>query len=47
MSKSKADSDANIVMGGFLVNSKPAFVLFDSGPSHSFLSQYFIEKHSF
>ncbi|XP_057545909.1 uncharacterized protein LOC130824905 [Amaranthus tricolor] len=47
MSKSEAESDANIVTGTFLVNSKPAFVLFDSGASHSFLSKSFIEKHSF
>ena len=46
MSKSEAESDANIVTGTFLVNSKPAFVLFDSGASHSFLSKSFIEKHS-
>ncbi|XP_057532869.1 uncharacterized protein LOC130810753 [Amaranthus tricolor] len=45
-SKSEVESDANIVTGTFLVNSKPAFVLFDSGASHSFLSKSFIEKHS-
>ncbi|XP_057517969.1 uncharacterized protein LOC130798888 [Amaranthus tricolor] len=46
MSKSEVESDGNIVTGTFLVNSKPAFVLFDSGASHSFLSKSFIEKHS-
>ena len=47
MSKSEVESDANIVTGTFLVNFKPAFVLFDSGASHCFLSKSFIEKHSF
>jgi hypothetical protein len=29
----------------FLVNHHPTFVLFDSGASHSFMSQTFASKH--
>jgi len=29
----------------FLVNKHPAIVLFDSGASHSFMSQTFASKH--
>jgi hypothetical protein len=38
--------DANIVYGMFLVNSIPASVLFDSGASHSFITESFKEKHN-
>ena len=31
--------------GMFLVNKHPAIVLFDSGASHSFMSQTFASKH--
>jgi hypothetical protein len=34
----------DIVLGTFLVNSTPARVLFDSGASHSFVTENFIEK---
>jgi hypothetical protein len=38
--------DADIVYGMFLVNSIPASVLFDSGASHSFITQSFVKKHN-
>jgi hypothetical protein len=34
----------NIVLGTFLVNSTPARVLFDSGASHSFMTENFVTK---
>jgi hypothetical protein len=34
----------NVVLGTFLVNSIPARVLFDSGASHSFVTEHFVEK---
>ena len=35
----------DVVLGTFLVNSAPASVLFDSGASHSFINEKFVEKH--
>ena len=37
---------ADVVYGMFLVNSIPASVLFDSGASHSFITESFVEKHN-
>jgi len=34
-----------VTAGMFLVNKHPAIVLFDSGASHSFMSQTFASKH--
>ena len=34
-----------MTVGMFLVNKHPAIVLFDSGASHSFMSQTFASKH--
>ena len=34
-----------VTAGTFLVNQHPAVVLFDSGASHSFMSQIFASKH--
>jgi hypothetical protein len=34
----------NVVLGTFLVNSTPARVLFDSGASHSFMTENFVKK---
>ncbi|XP_074313456.1 uncharacterized protein LOC141648628 [Silene latifolia] len=39
MGKEAAKEDAHIVTGTFLINSKPTFVLFDSGATHSFISR--------
>jgi hypothetical protein len=38
--------DVNMVYGMFLINSKPASILFDSGASHSFVTKSFEEKHN-
>jgi hypothetical protein len=38
--------DADIVYGMFLIDSIPASVLFDSGASHSFITESFMEKHN-
>jgi hypothetical protein len=38
--------DADVVYGMFLVNSISASVLFDSGASHSFITESFMEKHN-
>jgi hypothetical protein len=38
--------DADVVYGIFLINSIPASVLFDSGASHSFITNSFMEKHN-
>jgi hypothetical protein len=34
----------DVVMGTFLVDSVPAKVLFDSGASHSFVTEHFVSK---
>ena len=34
-----------VTVGMFLVNKHPAIVLFDSGASHSFMSQAFASKY--
>jgi hypothetical protein len=34
----------DVIMGTFLVNSIPARVLFDSGASHSFVTEHFVKK---
>ncbi|XP_074283690.1 uncharacterized protein LOC141608227 [Silene latifolia] len=39
MGKEAAKEDAHVVTGTFLVNSKPTFVLFDSGATHSLISR--------
>ena len=37
----------NVVIGMFMVNSYPAIVLFDTGATHSFITQSFVEHHGF
>jgi hypothetical protein len=41
----EAQGNKNIVLGTFLINSVPATVLFDSGASHSFITEQFVAKH--
>jgi hypothetical protein len=38
--------DADVVYGMFLINFIHASVLFDSGASHSFITESFVEKHN-
>ena len=40
-----AEDDANVVLKMLLVNSHPASVLFDSGASHSFISDRYALSH--
>jgi len=35
-----------VVLGTFLINSKPASILFDSGATHSFIAEQFVVKHN-
>lgn len=41
MQKEEAEADDTVITGTFPVNSVPAYVLFDSGASHSFISTAF------
>jgi hypothetical protein len=34
-----------VVIGMFMVNTHPAIVLFDTGATHSFITQSFVEHH--
>jgi hypothetical protein len=34
-----------VMMGTFLVANHPAVILFDSGASHTFISEKFVEKY--
>ncbi|WVZ49155.1 hypothetical protein U9M48_000532 [Paspalum notatum var. saurae] len=36
----------NVVIGTFLVNSKPATVLFDTGATHSFITKAYVDQHN-
>jgi hypothetical protein len=42
----QAQNDAGVVLGTFFVNSVPATVLFDSGASHSFITDQFVTKYN-
>jgi hypothetical protein len=41
----QAQDAPGVVLGTFSVNSVPATVLFDSGASHSFITEQFVAKH--
>jgi hypothetical protein len=41
----EAQEAKDVVLGTFLINSVPAIVLFDSGASHSFITERFVTKH--
>jgi hypothetical protein len=40
----EAEEAPDVVLGTFLVNSMPAKILFDSGASHSFVTENFVDK---
>ena len=40
----EAEEAPDVVLGTFLVNSVPATILFDSGATHSFVTQEFVSK---
>jgi hypothetical protein len=41
----EAQGDKDVVLGTFLINFVPAPILFDSGASHSFITEQFVAKH--
>jgi hypothetical protein len=41
----EAQGDKDVVLGTLLINTVPATVLFDSGASHSFITERFVTKH--
>ena len=45
VSAEEAYESQDVVVGTFLVNSNPAVILFDTGASHSFISQSWVQKH--
>jgi hypothetical protein len=46
MTVEQAQDASGVVLGMFPINSVPAIVLFDSGASHSFITDQFVPKHS-
>jgi hypothetical protein len=42
----EAQQSQDVVLGMFLANSHPTIILFDSGPSHSFIASKFVAKHN-
>ena len=45
MTAESAVESPNVVIGTSMVNSYPATVLFDTGATHSFITQSFVEHH--
>jgi predicted aspartyl protease len=41
----EAQDAPGVVLGTFFVNSVPATILFDSGATHSFITEQFVAKH--
>jgi hypothetical protein len=46
MTVEQAQDASGVVLGTFPINSEPATVLFDSGASHSFITNQFVAKHN-
>jgi hypothetical protein len=46
MTVEQAQDASGVVLGTFPINSVPATVLFDSGATHSFITDQFIAKHN-
>jgi hypothetical protein len=46
VSVEQAQNDSGVVLGMFPINTVPATVLFDSGASHSFITDQFVTKHN-
>jgi hypothetical protein len=46
VSVEEAQNDSSVVLGTCFVNSIPATVLFDSGASHSFITDQFVTKYN-
>ena len=46
VSAEEAQEDPNVVLGTLLVNCHPTSVLFDTGASHSFISENYARLHN-
>jgi hypothetical protein len=46
VSVEQAQNDSSVLLGTFPVNFVPTTVLFDSGASHSFITDQFVTKHN-
>jgi hypothetical protein len=46
MTVEQAQDASGVVLGTFPINSEPATVLFDSGASHSFITNQFVAKRN-
>jgi hypothetical protein len=46
MTVEQAQDASGVVIGTFYINSVPATVLFDSGATHSFITDQFVAKHN-
>lgn len=46
MTAETAQEANDVVLGMFFINSEPASILFDSGASHSFITDEFVVKHN-
>ena len=44
LKRDEAEDKPGVITGMFLVNNKPAYVLFDSGASHSFVASSCVSK---
>jgi hypothetical protein len=45
MTTEQVQDTPGFVLGTFSINSVPATILFDSGASHSFITEQFVAKH--
>ena len=46
MTAESAAEPPNVVIGMFMVNSRPVTMLFDTGATHSFITKSYVEQHS-
>ncbi|KAL2938982.1 Transposon Ty3-I Gag-Pol polyprotein [Bienertia sinuspersici] len=44
MNRAEAENNPDVITGTFLIQSNPAYLLFDSGASHSFIASTFVNK---
>ena len=44
MTREEAEADPNVISGDLLISGFVALVLFDSGATHSFISENFMRK---
>jgi hypothetical protein len=46
MTVEQAEDASGVVLGTFPINSVPTTVMFDSGATHSFITDQFVAKHN-